>query len=44
MSLFDLNNVEKKMVNTLDNLSTNYQGIRTGRASTGLVDNLLVDA
>ncbi len=44
MSLFDLNNVEKKMINTLDSLSANYQGIRTGRASTGLVDNIPVDA
>tara|TARA_S200000501_G_C20784882_1_gene726716 strand:- start:709 stop:1266 length:558 start_codon:yes stop_codon:yes gene_type:complete len=44
MSLFDLNNIEQKMKNTLYNLSTNYQGIRTGRASTGLVDNILVDA
>ncbi|MBF97059.1 MAG: Ribosome-recycling factor [Alphaproteobacteria bacterium MarineAlpha9_Bin4] len=44
MSSFDLNKVERKMINTLDNLSLNYQSVRTGRASTGLVDNLLVDA
>ena len=44
MSLFDLNEVEKRMISTLDNLSSNFQGIRTGRASTGLVDNLGVDA
>ena len=44
MSLFDLNEVEKRMISTLDNLSSNFQGIRTGRASTGLVDNLSVDA
>ena len=44
MSLFDLNNVEAKMKNTLDNLANNFQGIRTGRASTGLVDNITVDA
>ena len=35
MSLFDLNSVEAKMKNTLDNLANNFQGIRTGRASTG---------
>ena len=44
MISFNLNNVETKMKNTLDNLINNFQGIRTGRASTGLVDNLLVDA
>ncbi len=44
MSLFELNSVEKKMKSTLENLNINYQGIRTGRASTGLVDNILVDA
>ncbi len=44
MSLFDLNSVETKMKNTLDNLINNFQGIRTGRASTGLVDNITVDA
>ena len=44
MSLFDLNNIETKMKNTLDNLTNNFQGIRTGRASTGLVDNITVDA
>ena len=44
MSLFDINLVEKKMMSSLDNLSLNFQGIRTGRASTGLVDNLIVDA
>ena len=44
MSSFDLNSVEKKMKNTLDNLLNNFQGIRTGRASTGLVDNITIDA
>ena len=44
MSSFDLNSVEIKMKNTLDNLLNNFQGIRTGRASTGLVDNITIDA
>ena len=44
MSLFDLNIIETKMKNTLDNLASSFTGIRTGRASTGLVDNIIVDA
>ena len=44
MSLFDLNSIETKMKNTLDNLTSSFKGIRTGRASTGLVDNITVDA
>ena len=44
MSSFDLNIVETKMQHTIDNLINNFQGIRTGRASTGLVDNITVDA
>ncbi len=44
MSSFDLNSVEKKMKSTLDNLLSNFHGIRTGRASTGLVDNIFIDA
>ncbi|MBV69232.1 MAG: ribosome recycling factor [Pelagibacterales bacterium] len=44
MSSFDLNSVEIKMKSTLDNLINNFHGIRTGRASTGLVDNILIDA
>ena len=44
MSLFDLNTIEKKMKSTIENLTNNFQGIRTGRASTGLVDNLSVNA
>ena len=44
MSLFELNSIEKKMINSLENLASNYQAIRTGRASTGLVDNISIDA
>ncbi len=44
MSDFSMENLEKKMKNSIDNLVTNYQGIRSGRASTGLVDNIQVDA
>ena len=44
MTLFDLSAIEKRMLSTIDNLTLNYQGIRTGRASTGLVDHLNVEA
>ena len=44
MTLFDLSAIEKRMLSTIDNLTLNYQGIRTGRASTGLVDHLSVEA
>ena len=44
MSTFDFNIIETKMQHTIDNLINNFQGIRTGRASTGLVDNITVDA
>ena len=44
MSLFDFNSIETKMKNTLDNLANSFKGIRSGRASTGLVDNITVDA
>ena len=44
MNSFDINSIENKMQNTIDNLINNFHGIRTGRASTGLVDNILVNA
>ena len=44
MSDFDINILEKKMVSSIDNLKLNFQGVRSGRASTGMVDNLIVDA
>ena len=44
MSDFDINSLEKKMISSIDNLKLNFQGVRSGRASTSMVDNLLVDA
>jgi ribosome recycling factor len=44
MSDFDINSLEKKMVSSIDNLKLNFQGVRSGRASTSMVDNLIVDA
>ena len=44
MSDFDINNTEKKMISSIESLKINFQGVRSGRASTGLVDNLMVDA
>ena len=44
MTLFDLSTIEKRMISTIENLTLSYQGIRTGRASTGIVDHLSVEA
>ena len=44
MNDFILNDYEKRMNGAVDNLKINFTGIRSGRATTSLVDNLLVDA
>ena len=44
MSTFSISELENRMNNSVENLKLNYQGIRSGRASTGLVDNLIVEA
>ncbi len=44
MNDFNVEDLEKRMIGALDNLKLNYQGIRSGRASTALVDNITVDA
>ena len=44
MDQFILNDYEKRMQGAIDNLINNFSGIRSGRASTTLVDSLLVDA
>ena len=44
MTDFDINNTEKRMISSIESLKINFQGVRSGRASTGLVDNLMVDA
>ena len=44
MSQFILSDYEKRMQGAIDNLINNLTGIRSGRASTTLVDSILVDA
>ena len=44
MNQFTLSDYEKRMQGAIDNLVNNFTGIRSGRASTTLVDGLIVDA
>ena len=44
MDQFILSNYEKRMQGAIDNLVNNFTGIRSGRASTTLVDSIVVDA
>ena len=44
MNQFTLSDYEKRMQGAIDNLVNNFTGIRSGRASTTLVDSLAVDA
>ena len=44
MNQFTLSDYEKRMQGAIDNLVNNFTGIRSGRASTALVDGLVVDA
>ena len=44
MNQFKLDDYDKRMQGAIDNLISNFSGIRSGRASTTLVDNILVDA
>ena len=44
MDQFTLSDYEKRMQGAIDNLVNNFTGIRSGRASTTLVDGLVVDA
>ena len=44
MDQFILEDYEKKMNGAIDNLINNFSGIRSGRASTTLVDSIVVDA
>jgi ribosome recycling factor len=41
--MFDINDIEKRMKGALDNFKHNLAGLRTGRASAALVDNLRVE-
>ena len=44
MNEFILDDYEKRMQGAVDNLVNNFTGIRSGRASTTLVDSIVVDA
>ena len=44
MNQFILDDYEKRMQGSIDNLIKNFSGIRSGRASVTLVDSMLVDA
>ena len=44
MNEFMLSDYEKRMQGAMDNLVNKFNGIRSGRASTTLVDGLVVDA
>ena len=44
MNQFILSDYEQRMKGAIDNLVNNFTGIRSGRASTTLVDSIVVDA
>ena len=44
MNQFILSDYEKRMEGAINNLVNNFNGIRSGRASTTLVDSIIVDA
>ena len=44
MNQFTLGDYEKRMQGAIENLVNNFTGIRSGRASTTLVDGIVVDA
>ena len=44
MNQFILSDYEKRMQGAIDNLVNNFTGIRSGRATTTLVDRIVVDA
>ena len=44
MEQFKLEDYKEKMKKTIENLVNNFTGIRSGRASTTLVDSIIVDA
>ena len=44
MNDFNIDEYKKRMVGAIDNMKINFQGLRSGRASTALVDNITLDA
>ena len=41
---YDLNDIKRRMDGAIENLKTEYAGLRTGRASTGMLEPVVVDA
>ena len=44
MNQFILDDYKKRMQGAIDNLINNFSGIRSGRASTTLVDSIIINA
>ena len=44
MNNFEIDNYKKRMLGAVDNMKINFQGLRSGRASSTLVDNITLDA
>ena len=45
MSFTDLkNDMQTRVAKTIESLKKDFAGLRTGRASTALLDNIMVDA
>ena len=43
MNNFEIGEYEKRMLGAIDNLTNNFSGLRSGRASVSLVDSLIVE-
>ena len=44
MNDFNINDYKKRMLGAIENMKSNFQGLRSGRASSALVDNITLDA
>ena len=44
MSEFDINDIERRMDGSVSSLKTEFMGLRAGRASTGMLEPIMVDA
>ena len=41
---FNIDDYKKRMLGAIENMKVNFQGLRSGRASSALVDNIALDA
>ena len=44
MSEVDLDDIKRRMEGSLNSLKTEFMGLRAGRASTGMLEPVMVDA